>query len=32
VLNERVQIIKGVQRTETFISLQESIKRQIRLV
>ena len=32
VLNERVQVIKGVQRTETFISLQESIKRQIRLV
>lgn len=29
VLNEHVQAIKGVQRTETFISLEESIKRQV---
>ncbi|SMO40711.1 Lrp/AsnC ligand binding domain-containing protein [Solitalea koreensis] len=32
VLNEKVQIIKGIQRTETFISLEESIKRQITLL
>jgi Lrp/AsnC family transcriptional regulator for asnA, asnC and gidA len=31
VLNEKIQIIKGVQRTETFISLEESIRRQIRI-
>jgi Lrp/AsnC family transcriptional regulator for asnA, asnC and gidA len=31
VLNERIQVIKGVQRTETFISLEESIKRQIKI-
>ena len=29
VLNERIQAVKGIQRTETFISLEESIKRQI---
>ncbi len=29
VLNEHIQAIKGVQRTETFISLEESIKRQV---
>ena len=29
VLNEHIQPIKGVQRTETFISLEESIKRQV---
>jgi Lrp/AsnC family transcriptional regulator, regulator for asnA, asnC and gidA len=29
VLNENIQAIKGVQRTETFISLEESIKRQV---
>jgi Lrp/AsnC family transcriptional regulator, regulator for asnA, asnC and gidA len=29
VLNEKIQPIKGVQRTETFISLEESIKRQV---
>lgn len=28
VLNEKIQPIKGVQRTETFISLEQSIKRQ----
>jgi Lrp/AsnC family transcriptional regulator for asnA, asnC and gidA len=31
VLNEKIQVIKGVQRTETFISLEESIRRQIRI-
>ena len=31
VLNEDIQGIKGIQRTETFISLEESIKRQITL-
>lgn len=29
VLNEKIQPVKGVQRTETFISLEESINRQI---
>lgn len=29
VLNEQIQPISGIQRTETFISLEESIKRQI---
>ncbi|MDX5422922.1 MAG: Lrp/AsnC ligand binding domain-containing protein [Hymenobacteraceae bacterium] len=32
VLNEKIQEIEGVQRTETFISLEESISRQITLV
>ena len=32
VLNEKIQSIKGVSRTETFISLEESIKRQIKIV
>ncbi len=32
VLNEDIQGVKGIQRTETFISLEESIKRQISLV
>ncbi len=32
VLNEKIQSIKGVSRTETFISLEESIKRQIKVV
>lgn len=31
VLNDSIQGIEGIQRTETFISLEESIKRQIRL-
>lgn len=31
VLNEEIQGVKGIQRTETFISLEESIKRQISL-
>ena len=31
VLNENIQAVKGIQRTETFISLEESIKRQIAL-
>jgi Lrp/AsnC family transcriptional regulator for asnA, asnC and gidA len=31
VLNEHIQAIEGIQRTETFISLEESIKRQITL-
>jgi Lrp/AsnC family transcriptional regulator for asnA, asnC and gidA len=32
VLNEKIQVIKGVQRTETFISLEESIKRQLKII
>ena len=31
VLNDSIQGIEGIQRTETFISLEESIKRQIKL-
>lgn len=31
VLNGKIQSIKGIERTETFISLEESIKRQIQL-
>lgn len=31
VLNEDIQGVKGIQRTETFISLEESIQRQITL-
>ena len=31
VLNEDIQAVKGIQRTETFISLEESIRRQIKL-
>ena len=31
VLNERIQSVPGIQRTETFISLEESVKRQISL-
>lgn len=31
VLNEKIQSIKGVSRTETFISLEESIRRQINI-
>jgi len=31
VLNEKIQFIKGVARTETFISLDQQIDRQIRL-
>ncbi len=31
VLNEKIQGIKGVQRTETFISLEQNIKRQIKI-
>ncbi|MCC8409691.1 Lrp/AsnC ligand binding domain-containing protein [Mucilaginibacter sp. UR6-1] len=31
VLNEHIQSVSGIQRTETFISLEESIKRQITL-
>lgn len=32
VLNEKIQIIPGVERTETFISLEESITRQIQII
>ena len=32
VLNEEIQAVKGIQRTETLISLEESIKRQIELM
>ncbi|MNI83182.1 Regulatory protein AsnC [compost metagenome] len=32
VLNEDIQSVPGIQRTETIISLEESIKRQISLV
>lgn len=32
VLNEDIQTIKGIQRTESIISLEESIKRQISLL
>jgi Lrp/AsnC family transcriptional regulator, regulator for asnA, asnC and gidA len=32
VLNEKIQAIKGVRRTETFISLEESIDRQITIL
>ncbi len=32
VLNEKIQVIEGVQRTETFISLEESINRQIEVI
>lgn len=32
VLNEGIQAVKGIQRTETIISLEESIKRQISLI
>jgi len=31
VLNEQIQSVPGIQRTETFISLEETIKRQISL-
>jgi Lrp/AsnC family transcriptional regulator for asnA, asnC and gidA len=31
ILNEQIQSVEGIQRTETFISLEESIKRQITL-
>ena len=31
VLNEKIQSIEGVQRTETFISLEESVQREISL-
>ncbi|RKD17044.1 transcriptional regulator AsnC [Pelobium manganitolerans] len=31
VLNDKIQAVQGIQRTETFISLEESIKRQITL-
>lgn len=31
VLNEGIQSVEGIQRTETIISLEESIKRQIKL-
>lgn len=29
ILNEQIQSVEGIQRTETFISLEETIKRQI---
>ncbi|WP_192822930.1 Lrp/AsnC ligand binding domain-containing protein [Rufibacter sp. LB8] len=32
VLNEKIQIIEGVERTETFISLEESITRQVNIL
>jgi Lrp/AsnC family transcriptional regulator for asnA, asnC and gidA len=31
VLNDGIQAVPGIQRTETFISLEESIRRQIQL-
>jgi Lrp/AsnC family transcriptional regulator for asnA, asnC and gidA len=31
ILNDKIQPIKGVERTETFISLEESIKKQIKI-
>jgi Lrp/AsnC family transcriptional regulator for asnA, asnC and gidA len=31
LLNKKIQIIKGVSRTETFISLEQQIERQIQL-
>ena len=31
VLNDKIQAIKGVERTETFISLEENIKRQVKI-
>lgn len=31
VLNEKIQVVEGVQRTETLISMEESIRRQITL-
>jgi Lrp/AsnC family transcriptional regulator for asnA, asnC and gidA len=31
VLNEQIQSVSGIQRTETFISLEETVKRQISL-
>jgi len=31
VLNEKIQSVKGIQRTVTFISLEESFKRKINL-
>ena len=31
ILNEQIQSVKGIQRTETFISLEKTIKRQITL-
>jgi Lrp/AsnC family transcriptional regulator for asnA, asnC and gidA len=31
VLNERIQAVKGVQRTETTISLEQSIRRSVSL-
>lgn len=32
ILNDKIQPIQGVQRTETFISLEESLKRPIRIL
>lgn len=32
ILNDKVQPIEGIQRTETFISLEESMKRPIRIL
>ena len=32
VLNDKIQPIEGIQRTETFISLEESLKRPIRVL
>ncbi|GAB2551747.1 Lrp/AsnC ligand binding domain-containing protein [Rufibacter soli] len=32
VLNEKIQAIEGVERTETFISLEESITRQVSIL
>ncbi len=32
VLNDKIQPIEGIQRTETFISLEESLKRPIRIL
>lgn len=32
VLNEKIQGIEGIQRTETFISLEESLKRPIKIL
>ena len=32
ILNDKVQTIEGIQRTETFISLEESLKRPIKIL
>jgi len=32
ILTDKIQLIKGVERTETFISLEESIRKQIKVI